>query len=80
MRTVIVPLIYHLIEVGMSVTVKFREDTYKVEAGMTVREAIKKLDISPESVLPTRNGELINDEDTLQEGDVIRLVAVISGG
>jgi sulfur carrier protein ThiS len=64
----------------MSVTVKFREDTYTVEAGMTVREALKKLDISPESVLPTRNGQLINDEDTLKEGDVIRLVAVISGG
>jgi sulfur carrier protein ThiS len=64
----------------LSVILKFRKDKYEVEPGVTVRKALEMVNISPESVLPTRNGQLINDEDILEEGDVIRLVAVISGG
>jgi sulfur carrier protein ThiS len=47
---------------------------------MTVRDALLRLEIEPESVLPTRDGELITDDEHLREGEVIRLVAVISGG
>ena len=47
---------------------------------MTIRSALKQLDILPESVLPTRKGELVSEEEIIQDGDVIKLVAVISGG
>jgi sulfur carrier protein ThiS len=58
----------------------FRDKEYEVRAGMTVRDAIQKCGLSPEAVLPVRDGELITDDVLLEEGDVIRLVAVISGG
>ena len=63
-------------------TAKFilRKQEYEVRPGMTIRAALKKLQISPESVIPTRNGELLTDEELIREDDVIRLVAVISGG
>lgn len=57
-----------------------RDRTYEVPAGITVREAIRKAGLVPESVLPTRDGELIPEDERLREGDVIHLVAVISGG
>jgi sulfur carrier protein ThiS len=57
-----------------------REKQYEVRHGMTVRDALLRLDILPETVLPTRQGELITDDVLLQDGDVIRLIAVISGG
>jgi sulfur carrier protein ThiS len=57
-----------------------RKKEYQVRHGMTIRSALQKLEIPPESVLPTRNGELVNEEDILKDGDVIKLVAVISGG
>jgi sulfur carrier protein ThiS len=47
---------------------------------MTIRSALEKLDISPQAVIPTRNGELLTDDELIQEDDRIRLVAVISGG
>jgi sulfur carrier protein len=57
-----------------------RKKVYEVKAGMTIRDAILKLDIIPESVLPVKNGELLTDDEILEDGDEIKLVAVISGG
>lgn len=64
----------------MPVRIRFRDKEYEVRAGMTVRDALRKLEIQPEAVLPTREGELITEDEILREGDEIRLVAVISGG
>ena len=47
---------------------------------MTLRHALEKLGIPVESVLATRQGELITDDEVLKEDEVIKLVAVISGG
>ena len=58
----------------------FRKKEYDIRHGMTIRSALLKLDIQPESVLPTREGELVSEEEIIQDGDVIKLVAVISGG
>ena len=50
------------------------------EKSIQVRLALEKLGFSPESYLVVRNGELVNENETLREGDSIRLVAAISGG
>ncbi|HEB64849.1 MAG TPA: MoaD/ThiS family protein, partial [Chloroflexi bacterium] len=57
-----------------------RRKEYEVPAGITVRKAIQQAGLNPESVLPTREGELVTGDTILKDGDVIRLVAVISGG
>ncbi len=57
-----------------------RNREYEVPAGLTVREAIRQAGLVPESVLPTREGELIPEDERLRDGDVIHLIAVISGG
>ncbi len=64
----------------MPVKLILRGQEYEVRAGMTVRHALGKIAVEPEAVIATRDGELITDDEILQEGDVIRLVAVISGG
>ena len=64
----------------MPVILKFRDQVYEVKAGMTARDALKKIDILPNSVLITRDEELITDDEILRDGDTIRLIAVISGG
>lgn len=64
----------------MSVKIILRDEEYEVRAGQSVRSALEKLQIPPEAVLATREGELITDDEILREGDVIKLVAVISGG
>ena len=62
------------------VKVMFRDKEWEVRAGMTVRDAILKVGLDSQSVLAVREGKLINEATILSDGDVIRLVAVISGG
>jgi sulfur carrier protein ThiS len=47
---------------------------------MTLLDALKKNNILPEGVLCTRVGELITEDEILKDGDVIKLIAAISGG
>lgn len=57
-----------------------RDKEFEVRAGMTLLDALKKSNIVPESVIATRGGEMILDDEILKEGDVVKLIAVISGG
>ena len=47
---------------------------------MTLLSALQKINIIPESVIATREGEMILDDEILKDGDVVKLIAVISGG
>ena len=64
----------------MTVKLILRNKEYEVKPGMMLLDALKKINVVPESVIATRNGELILDDEILKDGDVVRLVAVISGG
>jgi sulfur carrier protein len=57
-----------------------RNKEYEVKPGMTLLSALQKINVIPESVIATRDGEMILDDEILKDGDVVRLVAVISGG
>ncbi len=61
-------------------TIILRDKKYEVKAGSTLLAALRKLEILPESVICIRDGELITEDNILKEGEVIKLVSVISGG
>jgi len=62
------------------IKLKYRKQEWELEGRCTVRQAIEKVDLNPESVLAVRNGELVTEDVRLDDGDEVRLVAVISGG
>ncbi len=64
----------------MAVKLILRDKEYEVRPGMTVQHALEKIGVPAETVLPTRNGQLLTEDEILKDGDVIKLVAVISGG
>ncbi|HNE05932.1 MAG TPA: MoaD/ThiS family protein [Anaerolineales bacterium] len=64
----------------MPVKLVLRNKEFEVKAGMALLDALKKCNIMPESVIATRDGELITEDELLKDGEVIKLVAVISGG
>lgn len=64
----------------MTAKLVLRDKEFEVKAGMTLLDALKKSNIVPESVIATRDGEMITDDEVLRNGDVIKLIAVISGG
>ena len=62
------------------VTVIYRDKTWEIKHGSTVRHIIEKAGLNPESFLAVRDGKLINEATLTQDGDIIKLVAVVSGG
>ena len=64
----------------MSVKLILRKQEFEIRAGMNLLDALKHAGILPESVIATRNGEMILEDEILKDGDVVKLVAVISGG
>ena len=65
---------------NLMVTVIFRDKTWEVKPGSTVRHVIEKAGMNPESILALRNGKLIHDATLVEDGDTIKLVPVVSGG
>ncbi len=64
----------------MTVKLILRDKEYEVKPGMMLLDALKKSGIVPESVIATREGEMILDDEILKDGDEVKLIAVISGG
>ena len=64
----------------MAVKLILRDKEYEVKPGMMLLDALRKINVIPESVIATRDGEMILDDEILKDGDVVKLVAVISGG
>ena len=64
----------------MTAKLILRDNEYEVRPGMALVDALKKNNIVPEAVIATRDGEMITDDEILRDGDVVKLIAVISGG
>ena len=57
-----------------------RDQEFEVKPGMTLLSSLEKCGILSESVIASRDGELILDDEILKNGDVVKLISVISGG
>ncbi len=64
----------------MPVTLIFRKKEYFVEGTITVKEALKQLGLSPESHLVVKDGQLLNENDVLRNGETAKIISAISGG
>jgi sulfur carrier protein ThiS len=64
----------------MTVKLVLRGKEIEVKPGMNLLDSLKKAAILPEGVIAIRNGEMILEDEILSDGDVVKLVAVISGG
>ena len=65
----------------MTIKLILRKQEYQLEEkSIQVKQALQQLNLSPEAHLLVRNGDLLNENDYLRDGDEIKIVAVISGG
>lgn len=64
----------------MTVKLILRDKEFEVRPGMTLLSTLEKINVMPEAVLATREGEMILDDEILRDGEVIKLISVISGG
>ena len=64
----------------MTVKLILRDQEYEVRPGMTLLASLQKISILPESVIATREGEMILEDEILKDGQTVKLISVISGG
>lgn len=65
----------------MTIQLTLRKQTFEIdEKSIQVKLVLRKINLSPESHLVVRQGELLNENDYLKDGDIVKIVAVISGG
>jgi len=64
----------------VSATLTYRDQTYEVEDGLTVKEALIQIGLEPQLYLAVRKGELVTEDKQLKPDDKIKLVAIVSGG
>ncbi len=64
----------------MTVKLILRDKEYEVRPGMTLLSSLEKIQVLPEAVLATRDGEMILEDEILKDGQVVKLISVISGG
>jgi sulfur carrier protein ThiS len=65
----------------MAITIVYRNQEYRFEQKkLVVSKALEHLNLSVETHLVVKDGELITENDVLANGDVARIVPVISGG
>jgi sulfur carrier protein ThiS len=58
----------------------YRDREWELEGRMTVRQAIEKVGLIPETVLAVRDGKLLTEDTVLEPADTVKLVSVVSGG
>jgi len=63
-----------------TVKIRYRDEEWELEGELSVREAIEEVGLSPDRLIAVRDGEIVNEEVVIQEGDEIKLLALIAGG
>jgi sulfur carrier protein ThiS len=64
----------------MTIKLVYRGKEHEASVGSTIRDAVRKIGLQPETVLAVHEGKLLTDDTVLRDGMQIKLVAVISGG
>jgi sulfur carrier protein ThiS len=64
----------------LTATLILRDKEFEVPDGTTILYALVKLGIDLTVIRPMREGELVAFQEQLRDGDVIKLVPLVSGG
>lgn len=60
--------------------ITYRDRTYEVTEGLSVKEALIQIGLEPQLYLAVRDGKLVTEDQKLKPDDKIKLVAIVSGG
>ena len=66
----------------MEITVIFgkKQENKEIQENTTIKEVLNVMDISSETVVVKRNNEIVMEEESLVNGDIIEIIRVIYGG
>ncbi len=64
----------------MAVKIVHGNGSSEVDGIRTVEEAVRAVDVNPETVIVEKDGELVSLDEILKDGDKLELINVVSGG
>jgi sulfur carrier protein ThiS len=62
------------------VKIIYRKKEWELEGEWRVRDAIVAVGLTPRKVIPIRDRQMVPEDEIVGDGDIIKLVPVISGG
>jgi len=66
----------------MKITVELQGKKTKIEVPEKAKviDAVKKINVNPETVIVKRRSEILLEDETLKNNDEIELIKIVSGG
>ena len=66
----------------MSFTLKIKDkiEEREIDGELTIKELLDDLDFSSETMVSKKNGEIVIDEESIEDGDEIEFIQIIYGG
>jgi sulfur carrier protein ThiS len=57
-----------------------KKRTFEAKKKQTVESMLKKMKINPQTVIVVKNGQVVTEQETLQEKDELKILSVKLGG
>ena len=64
----------------MTAIIKIREKEIETKANLPLYRIYEINDLSPQAFIAVKNAEVIPEDTRINDGDIIELIAVVSGG
>ncbi|MBQ6813154.1 MAG: MoaD/ThiS family protein [Methanobrevibacter sp.] len=61
-------------------TIKDKVEEKEFKEGLTIKDLLDELDMSSETIVSKKNGEITIEETTIEDGDEIEFIQIIYGG
>ena len=61
-------------------TIKDKVEERELDGSLTIKELLDDLDLSSETMVSKKNGEIVVEDVTIEDGDEIELIQIIYGG
>lgn len=62
------------------VTIKDKVEERELDGDLTIKDLLDDLDLSSETVVSKKNGEIVIEEVSIEDGDEIEFIQIIYGG
>ena len=60
--------------------VRCGSEHYEITGRMTASKLLQRLGMLPEAVVVVKGDEIVTEDETLEDGDEVELIRVVSGG
>jgi len=60
--------------------IKDKVEERELNGSLTIKELLDDLDLSSETMVSKKNGEIVVEDVTIEDGDEIELIQIIYGG